>query len=123
MINHELYVAGEVIVAILATFGNLLIVYVFCTNRRLRSFRNYYILGLAIADLLIGVIGVPLAILASFGLPRNLYGCLFTCSMIISCCVTSIFCLLAVSVDRFWATFNSVSYYNHMSAKIANGKL
>jgi hypothetical protein len=41
---------------------------------------------------------------ASIGLPKNLYACLFTTSSLVVLCTISIFCLIAVSIDRYWVT-------------------
>jgi hypothetical protein len=116
------YTASEAVVAFLAILGNLLVVYVFCTNRGLRRYRNYYIVGLAVADFLVGLLGIPLAVLASVGLPRNLYGCLFTVSIIMVLCTISILCLVAVSIDRYWATTNPFAYYRNMTTSTSVGK-
>ena len=117
------YTASEGFVALLAIFGNLLVVYVFCTNRGLRKYRNYYIVGLAVADFLVGLLGIPLAILASVGLPRNhLYGCLFSVSILMVLCTISILCLVAVSIDRYWATTNPFAYYRNMTTSTSVGK-
>lgn len=40
--------------------GNLLVVVVFVTIPKLRTYNNYFILGLAIADLLVAVVNMPL---------------------------------------------------------------
>ncbi|CAG7837722.1 unnamed protein product [Allacma fusca] len=115
------YVASEAVVAFLAITGNALVVYVFCTNRSLRRYRNYYIVGLAVADFLVGLLGIPMAILAFWGLPRNLYGCLFSVSVLMVLCTISILCLLAVSIDRYWATTNPFAYYRNMTTTTAVG--
>jgi len=113
---------SEVLVALLAVCGNALVIYVFCTNRSLRKYRNYYIVALAFADLLVGLFGIPFAILANLGLPRNLYGCLFTVSILLVLCTVSILCLLAVSIDRYWATTNPFAYYRNMTTSTAVSK-
>jgi hypothetical protein len=117
------YAVSEGLVSLLAIFGNALVIYAFCTNRSLRRYRNYYIFSLAIADFLVGLLGIPLAVLASVGLPRNLYGCLFTVSVLMVLCTISILCLVAVSIDRYWATTNPFAYYRHMTTSTSVGKL
>ncbi|CAL8115386.1 unnamed protein product [Orchesella dallaii] len=113
------YTVSEAIVSLLAIFGNALVVYIFCKNRSLRRYRNYYIVALAIADFLVGLLGIPFAILASIGYPRNLYGCLFTVSILMVLCTVSILCLVAVSIDRYWATTNPFAYYRNMTTTTA----
>ena len=120
---NVIYASSEALVALLAVVGNLLVVYVFCTNRNLRRYRNYYIIALAIADFLVGLLGIPLAVLASVGLPRHLYGCLFTVSVLMVLCTVSILCLVAVSIDRYWATTNPFAYYRNMTTTTSVGKL
>ena len=97
------YTVMELLVAIVAVIGNLLVIIVFYRERRLRRRTNYYIISLASADFLVGLLGVPFAILASVGLPHHLYACLFTVSLLVVLCTISIFCLVAVSIDRYWA--------------------
>jgi hypothetical protein len=116
------YVVSEVLVAVCAVIGNALVILVFYRERRLRRRTNYYIISLAIADLLVGLLGIPFAILASLGLPRNLHACLFTVSLLVVLCTISIFCLVAVSVDRYWAILHPMGYSRNVSTKTAIGE-
>lgn len=59
------YAVLEVLVAIVAVIGNALIIIVFHRERRLRRRTNYYIISLALADFLVGLLGIPFAILVS----------------------------------------------------------
>ncbi|NP_001308587.1 uncharacterized LOC103314255 [Tribolium castaneum] len=104
------YVICEVLVAVFAVIGNALVIFVFRKERRLRRRTNYYIVSLAAADLLVGLLGIPFAIMSSVGLPTNLHACLFTVSLLVVLCTISIFCLVAVSVDRYWAMIITVCW-------------
>lgn len=117
-----LYMACEVLVAVCAVIGNALVILVFYRERRLRRRTNYYIVSLAIADLLVGLLGIPFAILASLGLPTNLHACLFTVSLLVVLCTISIFCLVAVSVDRYWAILHPMGYSRNVRTKTAIGE-
>lgn len=117
------YTICECIVALLAVIGNGMVIYVFRKERRLRRRTNYYIISLAIADLLVGLFGVPFAILASVGIPNNLYACLFSLTILVVLCTISIFCLVAVSVDRYWAILYPMGYSRNVRTKTAIGKL
>lgn len=55
----------ESLVAIVAVIGNSLVILVFYRERRLRRRTNYYIISLALADFLVGLIGIPFAVLVS----------------------------------------------------------
>lgn len=48
------YIVAEVLVAIAAIIGNALVIVVYLKDRRLRRRTKYYIISLAIADLLVG---------------------------------------------------------------------
>lgn len=125
-ISHELnvpYTVFEILVAICAIIGNLMVIIVFQRERKLRRRTNYYIISLAIADFLVGSLGVPFAILASVGLPTNLHACLFTVSLLVVLCTISIFCLVAVSVDRYWAILYPMAYSRNVRTRTAIGKL
>lgn len=123
--GHELnvpYTVFEILVAICAVFGNLMVIIVFQRERKLRRRTNYYIVSLAIADLLVGCLGIPFAILASVGLPTNLYACLFTVSLLVVLCTISIFCLVAVSVDRYWAILYPMAYSRNVRTRTTISK-
>lgn len=59
------YVVVEALVASAAVLGNAMVIFVFCCERKLRRKTNYYIISLAFADLLMGLFGIPFAILVS----------------------------------------------------------
>ncbi|KAK9496984.1 hypothetical protein O3M35_012784 [Rhynocoris fuscipes] len=107
----------------MAIVGNTLVIVAFRRERRLRRRTNYYIVSLAIADLLVGLLGIPCALLASVGLPTKLYPCLFTLSLLIVLCTISIFSLVAVSVDRYWAILYPMGYSRNVRTKTAICKL
>ncbi|KAL0894082.1 hypothetical protein ABMA27_014128 [Loxostege sticticalis] len=119
---HAAYTTLEILVALVAVIGNAMVIYVFRRDRRLRRRTNYYIVSLATADFLVGLLGIPFAILASVGLPRNLYACLFTVSLLVMLCTISIFCLVAVSVDRYWAILHPMCYSRNVRTKTAIGE-
>jgi hypothetical protein len=59
------YTIMELVVATVAVIGNALVIIVFYRERRLRRRTNYYIISLALADFLVGLLGIPFAILVS----------------------------------------------------------
>lgn len=48
------------LLALLAIFGNGLVCAAFATNKRLRILTNYYVVSLAVSDILVGSINIPL---------------------------------------------------------------
>ncbi|XP_065203568.1 adenosine receptor A1 [Planococcus citri] len=115
------YTVSEVLVSAVTIVGNSLVLVAFKRERKLRRRTNYYIISLAVADLLVGLIGIPCAILASVGLPRQFHACLFSVSLLIVLCTISIFSLVAVSVDRYWAILYPMSYSRNVTSKFALG--
>ncbi|XP_076266267.1 adenosine receptor isoform X2 [Rhynchophorus ferrugineus] len=113
------YAICEFVVAVLAVAGNALVIHVFRKERRLRRRTNYYIVSLAAADFLVGLLGIPFALMSSVGLPNNLHACLFTVSLLVVLCTISIFCLVAVSVDRYWAILHPMGYSRNVRTKTA----
>ncbi|XP_076039796.1 adenosine receptor isoform X2 [Oratosquilla oratoria] len=118
-VSYMAYLASEVVVAVLALVGNALTLTVFAVDRKLRRLTNYYIASLALADLLVGIFGVPFAILTFLGLPQHLSACLLMLSTLIVLCTISIFCLVAVSLDRYWAILHPLMYSRLMTKNIA----
>lgn len=113
-----LYTVFEGIVALSAVVGNLLVLVVFMQDKRLRKVTNFYIASLALADFLVGLVGVPSALLTRMGIPRHsFHGCLTMLSVLIVFCTISILNLVAVSVDRFWAILFPLNYHSKMSSK------
>lgn len=116
------YTIFEILVALIAVVGNAMVIYVFRIERKLRRRTNYYIVSLAIADLFVGLFGIPFAILAAIGLPTNLHACLFTISLLVVLCTISIFCLVAVSIDRYWAILHPMAYSRNVRTRTAIGE-
>jgi len=116
------YAIFEGLVSMVTIAGNMLVLVAFKRERKLRRRTNYYIVSLAVADLLVGLIGIPCAVLASIGLPRQMHACLFSVSLLIVLCTISIFSLVAVSLDRYWAILHPMSYSRNVNSKFALGK-
>ncbi|XP_041951769.1 adenosine receptor A2a-like [Alosa sapidissima] len=100
------YVVAELVIAVLSTAGNLLVCIAVGINRRLRTVTNYFLVSLAVADVCVGAVAIPCAILTDLGIPRHqLYLCLLMLSVLIMFTQSSIFSLLAVAIERYVAIF------------------
>ncbi|CRL01067.1 CLUMA_CG014327, isoform A [Clunio marinus] len=92
--------------------GNSVVIYVISRDKKLKSKSNYHIMSVAVADLLIGTFGIPLGIISRItGAPHDLQLCLMFYSFILAIFSVSMFSLLAVSVDRFWAVYFPMDYH------------
>ena len=106
-----------VIIAFLAVFGNGLVVGSFIRHSRLRTITNYFVVSLAVADILVGVISIPIWIsmlLYSSGGQRmqTVYNAL---DLFAGSC--SILHLVAISLERFYAVVYPIRHRN-TSAKV-----
>ncbi|KAM4521751.1 adenosine A2c receptor [Odontesthes bonariensis] len=114
------YMAAELVIAFLSTAGNLLVCAAVGLNRKLRTVTNYFLVSLAVADICVGAIAIPCAILTDVGLPHhNLYLCLLMLSVLIMFTQSSIFSLLAVAVERYVAIFMPFRYQVLMTSRNA----
>lgn len=110
------YASLETSVSVIAIIGNLLVIVVFLQDKRLRKVTNFYIISLSFADLLVGAIGIPSAIMTKIGLPRSsMKLCLTMLSLLIVLCTISILNLVAVSIDRYWAILHPLDYHKRIS--------
>lgn len=114
------YMAAELAIAFLSAVGNVLVCAAVGLNRKLRTVTNYFLVSLAVADICVGAIAIPCAILTDVGLPRhNLYLCLLMLSVLIMFTQSSIFSLLAVAVERYMAIFMPFRYQVLMTQRNA----
>lgn len=96
------YLVTEVLTAVVSVVGNILICLAVFNDRRLRTVTNNFILSLATADILVGAVAIPCAILLDLGVARcSLYSCLLMLCNLMTFSLASIFGLLAVAVERY----------------------
>ncbi|XP_041280385.1 melanopsin-like isoform X1 [Onychostruthus taczanowskii] len=103
--SHVLYTVGTCVLIIgsIGIIGNLLVLYAFYSNKKLRTSQNYFIMNLAVSDFLMSASQAPICFVNSLhrewilgDIGCNLYafcGALFG--------ITSMMTLLAISVDRY----------------------
>ncbi|NXW65096.1 AA3R protein, partial [Eurystomus gularis] len=96
-----IYIGTECLVALFATLGNILVIWVVKLNSTFRNTTLYFIVSLALADIAVGVLVIPLAIVVSLGISVHFYACLFMCCLMIVFTTASILSLLAIAIDRY----------------------
>ncbi|KAH9414430.1 G-protein coupled receptor [Dermatophagoides pteronyssinus] len=104
---------------ILATIiGNVFVISAVIFERSLRSVGNYLVVSLAITDLMVACLVMPIgAIYEVTGEWRmGIKLCELWTFIDVLCCTTSIFHLLAISCDRLWAV-TTVDYIHRRKAK------
>lgn len=99
----NLYIGIEMVIAVLSISGNVLVCWAVAINSTLKNATNYFLVSLAVADILVGCLAIPFAIVISLGLPLDFYGCLFMACFVLVLTQSSIFSLLAIAIDRYLA--------------------
>ncbi|XP_072419243.1 adenosine receptor A1-like [Chiloscyllium punctatum] len=95
------YIAVEVLIAVASVLGNVLVCWAVKINRALRDTTFCFIVSLALADIAVGALAIPVAITISLGLKTQFYSCLFITCILITLTQSSILSLLAIAVDRY----------------------
>ncbi|XP_010765545.1 adenosine receptor A2b [Notothenia coriiceps] len=115
----SLYIFIEVVIAVLSIFGNVLVCWAVAINTTLKNATNYFLVSLAVADILVGCLAIPFAITISIGIHLDFYGCLFLACFVLVLTQSSIFSLLAIAIDRYLAVNISLRYKELMTGKTA----
>ncbi|NXI91004.1 AA3R protein, partial [Psophia crepitans] len=95
------YIGIECLVALFATLGNILVIWVVKLNSTFQNTTLYFIVSLALADIAVGILVMPLAIVVSLGVSVHFYACLFMCCLMVVFTTASILSLLAIAIDRY----------------------
>ncbi|CAF0758922.1 unnamed protein product [Adineta ricciae] len=101
--------------------GNLLVLYAIRTEKRLRTVSNLFILSLAFADLIVGVSVMPLsaANIIVGRWPFSSVICQMWLSVDYVASTASIFNLVLLSLDRYWAVVYPIRHFQNRSRKRA----
>ncbi len=91
------------VLALIGTFGNLLVIGAVSMYPKLRSVHNVLIINLAVADLIVTTMVTPLSIAGAL-LKRPFLGdvfCEVVASLTIISCITSIYSIANIAVERY----------------------
>ncbi|XP_042539297.1 adenosine receptor A3 isoform X8 [Dipodomys spectabilis] len=96
-----IYITMEIFIGFFATVGNVLVIWVVKLNPSLQTTTFYFIVSLALADIAVGLLVIPVAIVVSLGIEMFFYSCLLMTSVLLSFTHASIMSLLAIAIDRY----------------------
>ncbi|XP_068456522.1 adenosine receptor A2b [Clinocottus analis] len=116
---NPFYIGIEVVIAVLSISGNVLVCWAVAINTTLKNATNYFLVSLAVADILVGCLAIPFAITISIGIHLDFYGCLFLACFVLVLTQSSIFSLLAIAIDRYVAVKIPLRYKELMTGKTA----
>jgi len=100
-------------VVMLALTGNGLVVVAVVSYRRLRSVTNHFVVSLAIADLTVAVLVMPVSALFELRAGQSHFTwefCYFWISCDVTCCTASILHLCVIAVERYLAIAHPLSH-------------
>lgn len=91
------------ITSVLTVLGNILVILAFFLDRQIRQPTNYFILSLSVSDFLIGLLSMPILTIYIYAeqWPLNAIICDIWLSLDYTVCLTSIYTVLFITIDRF----------------------
>ncbi|KAL4608777.1 adenosine receptor A2b isoform X1 [Arapaima gigas] len=119
MAGAALYIVIELAIALMSIAGNVLVCWAVAINTTLKNATNYFLVSLAVADILVGCLAIPFAITISIGLLADFYWCLFMACFVLVLTQSSIFSLLAVAIDRYLVVKIPLRYNELVTGKRA----
>lgn len=106
-------------IILLTIIGNILVILGVFTYKPLRIVQNFFIVSLAVADLTVAILVLPLNVVYSvagewvFGI----HLCKMWLTSDVMCCTASILNLCAIALDRFWAITDPINYAQKRTLK------
>ncbi|KAL4645815.1 adenosine receptor A1-like isoform X1 [Arapaima gigas] len=116
---QALYISMEVLIAVASVMGNVMVVWAVKLNHSLRDTTFCFIVSLALADIAVGALVIPLAITISIGLQTHFYSCLMVACIVLVLTQSSILALLAIAIDRYLRVKIPTSYKRVVTARRA----
>ncbi|KAK4882712.1 hypothetical protein RN001_006031 [Aquatica leii] len=107
------------LIIIMTIVGNILVILSVFTHRPLRIVQNFFIVSLAVADLTVAILVMPLNVAYSI-IGKWLFGihiCKMWLTSDVMCCTASILNLCAIALDRFWAITDPINYAQKRTLK------
>lgn len=96
-----IYTLLEVLIAVSCCLGNSLVILALWTSKSIQLPTFSLIVSLAAADLLVGCVAIPLAVVVDGRVNTSFHGCLFVSCVVILLTLVSVLCLAAIAVDRY----------------------
>lgn len=111
--------AAMIIVAFLTVAGNIFVIAAIFTNKPLRIVPNFFIVSLAVADMMVAVLVMPFHISTNVS-GEWIYGEIL-CKIWLTCdvflCTASILNLCIIALDRYWAIHDPLNYARKRTIK------
>ncbi|XP_059925223.1 adenosine receptor A1-like [Gadus macrocephalus] len=106
----SLYTALELLIASGCVLGNAVAIAALRRTKRLREPTFCFLTSLAAADLLVGSLAIPLAVLVDGRVETSAGACLLSSCLLILPTLASVLSLLSIAVDRFLRVYAPLRY-------------
>ncbi|KAF7267898.1 octopamine-Tyramine receptor [Rhynchophorus ferrugineus] len=106
-------------IILLTVIGNVFVILSVFTYKPLRIVQNFFIVSLAVADLTVALLVLPINVVYSV-LGQWVFGihlCKMWLTSDVMCCTASILNLCAIALDRFWAITDPINYAQKRTLK------
>ncbi|KAJ8032499.1 Muscarinic acetylcholine receptor M1 [Holothuria leucospilota] len=105
------------ILAVATILTNGLVLLSFAKEKRLRTYINYYVINLALADFSVGIVIIPtysvIVMLGWYWPFFGFYGCKIFQGVSYALVTVSILSVIAIAIDRFYATVSPIHYFSY----------
>ncbi|KAM7005841.1 adenosine receptor A1-like [Tautogolabrus adspersus] len=105
-----IYTLMEVLIAVCCCLGNMLVILALWSGKSIKEPTFCLIVSLAVADLMVGCVAIPVAVVVDGRVKTSFHGCLFLSCVEILFTLVSVLCLVAITVDRFLRVYIPLSY-------------
>uniref|UniRef100_A0A5S6R0S7 G_PROTEIN_RECEP_F1_2 domain-containing protein n=1 Tax=Trichuris muris TaxID=70415 RepID=A0A5S6R0S7_TRIMR len=121
VVTFTLIVVVGAALSLLTTGGNMLVMISFKMDRHLQTINNYFLFSLALADLVVGCVSIPLMTVytAAGSWPLGYEVCQFWLNVDYLMCNASVLNLLLISTDRFLSVTMPLTYRPRRTKKRA----
>ncbi|XP_048106629.1 5-hydroxytryptamine receptor 1E [Alosa alosa] len=106
------------VLTLLTALVNIAVITAICTTKKLHLPANYLICSLAITDLLVAILVMPVSVvyitMTTWALGQAV--CEVWLSVDMTCCTSSILHLCVIALDRFWAITKAIEYARKRTA-------
>ncbi|XP_052775277.1 RYamide receptor-like [Mya arenaria] len=106
MYQQAIIITMYSIIICLSVFGNSIVCYIVFSSRKMRTVMNFFIVSLAMSDILMAVLCIPLTFIANLVINSWPFGetmCPIVSFIQVVTVFMSSFTLVAISLDRYWA--------------------
>ncbi|RNA41044.1 5-hydroxytryptamine receptor 2A [Brachionus plicatilis] len=118
--KHRLWYLSFLLVIALTIFGNMMVVLAVAKNKKLQNTTNYFLMSLALADMLVAILVMPLSLWSELigYFPFGKIICILWMSGDIFLCTCSIWHMCLMSMDRFFTIRFPLKYGRNKTRKL-----